>query len=223
MSSPFWLNNPGVLFKKDQISQVWPIETMSSEEKLNAISRLVIIMTILGYIITQRFRIIITGLVTLLSIVILQRIQSKQNTADISKKEGFTNPELYKALKDNFTTPTVVNPVMNVLLTERSDNPNRAPAAPAYNSEVEKEMNEKTKEFIGKSFNDPDIDKKLFSDLGDNYTFNQSMRTWYATPNTTIPNDQKGFAEFCYGNMTSCKEPSEGVACTKDNPRWINY
>ena len=49
------------------------------------------------------------------------------------------------------------------------------------------------------------------------------MRTWYATPNTTIPNDQKGFAEFCYGNMTSCKEAGGGLACSKDNPRWINY
>lgn len=216
--SSFWLNKPGVLFEKEQISQVWPIQSMSSEEKLNAISRLVIIMTILGYIITQRFRIVITGLVTLLSIIILQHFQTKQKT-----EEGFTNPELYKALKSSFTTPTVVNPAMNVLLTERTDNPNRAPAAPAYNSEVEKEMNEKTKEFIGKAFNDQDIDKKLFSDLGDNYTFNQSMRTWYATPNTTIPNDQKGFAEFLYGNMPSCKEPSGGLECTKNNPRWINY
>ena len=220
--SSFWLNNPGILFEKDNINQVWPTQGMSSDEKLNAISRLVVVLTILGYIITQRFRIVITGIVTLLAIVVLYYAKKREKT-EINKKEGFTNPELYKALKSNFTAPTDKNPVMNVLLTERDDNPDRKPAAPAYNSAVEKEINDKTKELVAKTFEDPNIDKKLFSDLGDNYTFNQSMRTWYATPNTTIPNDQKGFAEFCYGNMTSCKEAGGGLACSKDNPRWINY
>ena len=36
-----------------------------------------------------------------------------------------------------------------------------------------------------------------------------SMRQWYPTANTNIPNDQKAFAEFCYGGMKSCKEGHE--------------
>ena len=190
---------------------------MESEQKLNAISRLVIILTFLGYILTHRFRIVITGIVTLLAIIVLQYFKSVKHT----KKEGFTSPEMYKMMKNNFTTPTENNPVMNVLLTEIEDNPDRLPAAPAYNSAVEEEINDKTKEFAGKSFNDSEIDKKLFSDLGDNFQFNQSMRSWYTTPNTTIPNDQKGFAEFLYGNMPSCKE-GDSIACSRDNPRWRN-
>ena len=31
-------------------------------------------------------------------------------------------------------------------------------------------------------------------------------RNFHTMPNTTNPNDQKAFAEFCYGNMRSCKE-----------------
>jgi len=42
--------------------------------------------------------------------------------------------------------------------------------------------------------------KKLFADLGDKYEFDDSMRSFYTNPNTTIPNYQKGFAEFCYGS-----------------------
>jgi hypothetical protein len=43
-----------------------------------------------------------------------------------------------------------------------------------------------------------------------------------ATANTQIPNDQKSFAEFCYGDMTSCKEGNE-MACTQSMPpHWIN-
>ena len=48
------------------------------------------------------------------------------------------------------------------------------------------------------------------------------MLNFYATANTTIPNDQKGFAEFCFGQMPSCKE-GDGLQCLKDNPRYTNY
>jgi hypothetical protein len=41
---------------------------------------------------------------------------------------------------------------------------------------------------------------------------------FYTTPNTTIPNDQKGFAEFCFGDMISCKQGNE-MACQRFNPR----
>jgi hypothetical protein len=37
-STPFWLNEPTILFNKKYITSVWPSENMSSSEKLNAIS-----------------------------------------------------------------------------------------------------------------------------------------------------------------------------------------
>lgn len=126
-------------------------------------------------------------------------------------------------LRKNFTEPTVTNPAMNVLLTEIDDNPNRKTAAPCYNKVVEKDMNDKTKEFITNNFDDKtNIDERLFKDLGDSFVFDQSMRTWNSTPNTTVPNDQKSFAEYCYGDMISCKDGDE-IACTRSAPpHWIN-
>ena len=50
------------------------------------------------------------------------------------------------------------------------------------------------------------IRRKLFSDIGDNYGYDFSMRNFYTNPNTTIPNDQGGFANFCFGDMISAKE-----------------
>jgi hypothetical protein len=147
----------------------------------------------------------------------------KTNIKDLNIKEGFTNPELYKMLRKNFTEPSVTNPAMNVLLTEIDDNPNRKTAAPCYNKVVENDMNEKTKEFITNNFDDKtNIDERLFKDLGDSFVFDQSMRTWNSTPNTSIPNDQKSFAEYCYGDMISCKEGDE-FACTRSAPpHWVN-
>ena len=94
--------------------------------------------------------------------------------------------------------------MMNVLLTDIIDNPKRPPAAPAYEPPINKAINNST------------MDPRLFLDLGDNLSFDRSMRNFYAMPNTKIPADQKGFAEFCYGDMPSCKEGNE-FQCAKNN------
>jgi hypothetical protein len=227
MNTAFWINNPMVLFNKHKIMEIWPLENMTIEEKLNGITRLVLLLTILGYLITYNIKIIITGAITLFSLVLLYKMKMentlKNNIKDLNIKEGFTNPELYKMLRKNFTEPTTTNPVMNVLLTEIDDNPDRKTAAPCYNKVVENDLNEKTKEFITNNFDDKtNIDERLFKDLGDSFVFDQSMRTWNSTPNTSIPNDQKSFAEYCYGDMISCKEGDE-FACTRNAPpHWIN-
>ena len=121
-------------------------------------------------------------------------------------KEGFTSPELYEKVKSSFMKPTQKNPLMNVLLPEIQDNPQRKPAAPAVNPTVEKNINKKV------------ADPRLFLDLGDNIAFDQSMRNFYAMPNTTIPNDQKAFAEYCYGTMPSCRG-GDYLQCSKNNYR----
>ncbi len=227
-TSPFWVNDIKVLFNQNHITHLVPLETMSFEEKLNAMTRLVIIMTLLGYLITKKNKFIITGIITILAIIFLYKIKTEPNSNPNSKKtinikEGFSNPELYKLLKKNFTEPSQQNPLMNVLPNEIQDNPERNQAAPAYNKAVEKEINEKTKTFITNNYDDKtNIDERLFKDLGDNVMFDNSMRAWYSTANTTVPNDQKSFAEYCYGDMVSCKEGNE-FACTRNAPpHWIN-
>jgi hypothetical protein len=221
MTTPFWLSNPTILFKQDNITQIWPTQHMTSEEKLNSITRLVIILTLLGYLITRTLKIVVTGAVTLAAIVILYNIQNMNVTKKKITKEAFTNMTQQQQL-DNYTLPTVKNPAMNVLLTEIVDDPDRNAAAPAYQPVVEEDINEKTKQFVLSNFNDPTIKDRLFKDLGDSYEFDQSMRSWYATPNTRVMNDQKAFSEYCYGDMISCKE-GDGFACTRNAPpRWTN-
>jgi hypothetical protein len=113
---------------------------------------------------------------------------------------------------------------MNLLLTQIAEEPDRKPAAPAYNAAIKQKMNDATQAFVASNFDAPktEIEDKLFKDLGDSYTFDQSMRTWYATPNTQLPNDQHAFAEYCYGDMISCKD-GDMLACSRSMPhRWIN-
>ena len=229
-TTQFWINQPSVLLDRDDIADLWPMPLMSVEQKLNAITRLVLLLTVLGFLITNNINIIFTGVITLAIFVILYKTQYSLNSvssagagANPSKKEGFVNSQMYNMLKPHLTTPTIQNPMMNVLLPEISYNPTRDEAAPAYNPEVEKDINHSTEGYVVLDFEPRNMTeaeklrKKLFADLGDKYEFDDSMRMFYTNPSTTIPNDQKGFAEFCFGDMISCKQGNE-MACQRFNP-----
>ena len=210
MTIPFWTNEPGILINKNYILDLWPSNTMSETQKMNAISRVIILLTCLGFGFSYSAKLLVTGIITLGVIIFLQHNQKNKNKKNIVKnivKEGFTNPALYKELQSGFTNPSSSNPMSNVMLPEIQDNPTRRPAPPAFNPAVEEKINASTKEMIKKiNPSNPNIDERLFKDLGDNFTFEQSMRNFTTTPNTQTPNDQKAFAEYCYGDMVSCKD-----------------
>lgn len=223
MSENLWIKNPAILLDKEHITELWPRTDMDMVYKINAITRLIIILTFLGYLVTRSFKLIITCMITL-GVLIFLYYSKKQEKIKLPKvkdikKEGFTNPELYKAMKNNFTQPTKSNPLMNVELPEINENPGRNPAAPAFNPAVIEDINEKTKLQI---IENNGGNQNLFKNLGENIIFDHSMRNFYSTANTQVPNDQTGFAEFCYGNMPSCKEGNE-FACTKNTERYVKY
>ena len=217
-----WLSDPKILMDKRYITHIWPKSPMSPEEKLNAITRLIIILSHLGYLITNDKKIFIIGFIALAVYVFLYTSQQKTDKKErhgLKIKEAFTNPQTYNKYKDHFTIPNKENPVMNVLLPEIKYDPQRKPAAPAYNPQVEKEINQSTIDFVESNLGGKDIDKKLFTSLGDSFNFEVgAMNRFYANPSTTIPNDQHGFTEFCYGNMQSCKD-GDILACSKNPPR----
>lgn len=226
MQDTFWLNDPTILFNKDSVGQVWPARDMSANEKLNAITRLVILLTILGYLVTGNFRVVVTGVVTIVAVAVLKYLKKDVELKDnVTKaaKEGFSTLDRDTLDKLRFEKPTAENPLMNVLLTQIHDEPKRPAAAPAFNPVVVEDINKKTQEMVVNNFDDKKgIDDRLFKDLGDSFQFDRSMIQFNSTANTTIPNDQKSFAEFCYGDMISCKEGNE-LACSKSMPpNWIN-
>lgn len=218
MTVQFWLKDPTILFKEN-IMELWPKSSMSYEEKLNAISRLVIVLIILGLLITQNLNMLWLGIITLIIIVLLYYN---------NKKESFTNIEksnienYYKANKNLFQEPINNNPLMNVVLPQIHYEPNRKPAAPSFLPEVSKKIDECVKEFVSKPFKDPTIKNKLFSNLGDDFNFNRSMIQYNTMPNTQTPSDQKGFLQYLYGTMTSGKEGNP-IALYRNNSGAYNY
>lgn len=215
MTEVFWFNNPKILFNKNHIGKLWPNKDLDYTSKLNAVTRLILVLAIFGLFTGNYMKILMATAVTLVIIVIMHNSKKseliKRQLKEKIIKEGFSNPEPSIEYKPNVTQPTKNNPLMNVLLTDIKDNPERPAAQPSFNPTVESKINEST----GNVGPDP----KLFTDLGDAISFEQSMQRFYTTANSRVANDQTAFAEFCYGNMPSCKS-GDDIACLKENPRW---
>ena len=228
--TPFWITNPNIIFNKDQMFEFFPTDDMSFSQKLNAVSRTIIVMTLVSFLYTQSVRILIIGGVSLFFVYMLYlHNTTKKNAVNTKKKqtEGFDDPtsKVYSTtdMMNVFKAPEAGNPFGNVLVSDYLYNPKRKPAPPAYNANVAKDIVEKAKECVRRNNPDqPDITEKLFQDLGDEYVFEQSLRQFTTTPSTTIPNDQEAFMDFCYGGMTSCKE-GNAFACAKNTWRYNNY
>ena len=237
MTTPFWSNDPTILFNKDNLLQLWPNQQMTFECKLNAISRLVLFMTILGFLFTRNINLLIIGVITLALIFSIYKLR-KQNIINslLDKKEGFTangsvNQNNANAvvldtiLKKEFHPTTKKNPFGNVLLTDIMDEPDRPSASPSFNPDVYDNINKATKKQTQMLY--PGIkntNKQLYGDLYDNYTFDtQMMQRFYTTANTRVTNDQGAYAQWLYGYMPSGKSsgPDGVFARTQDNYRYI--
>jgi hypothetical protein len=238
MTTPFWFNDPIILFNKESILELWPTQQMTFETKLNSITRLVIFMSLLGFIFTRNSNLIIIGIVTLAIIFTLYKLR-KQSI--VKFKEGFsvnpsiqpsalspspmtTNPvTLESVLRTDFHPTTKKNPFGNVLLTDIADNPNRKAAAPSFNPDVYDDITSSVKKQT--QMLNPDIintNKQLYGDLKDNYDLDNSMMRFYSMPNSRIENDQGAYAKYLYGNMPSGKSsgPDGALARTQDNYRY---
>jgi hypothetical protein len=245
MNISFWSNEPSILLNKDFLFDIWPTPSMTFEQKLNAISRLIIYITFLVYIFTFSLRILLIGLITLFTIFIYFKIRKQKITKDILK-EGFSvegdklidlydnskpntiiNPvTLEEVIRSEFQEGTKKNPFSNVLLTQINDEPNRKAAPPSFNPAIENDITTNVKKSI--QYMNPGIkntNKQLFGDLYTRFELDNSNRLFYSTANTRVANDQGAFGEFLYGNMPSAKESTaEGnLQREKDNYRYTLY
>ena len=220
---PFWSDNPNIILNTNYVFELFPSESMSYTQKLNAISRLVIVLTIIGFILTRSSRVLVISAITLFSLHLINRHQTKSDNEN-KDLESFGNIALDMLNDMNKTTspevfdkPTPENPFSNVLMNDYDYNPHKNPAPPISKPEISDNILADAKNMVQKlNPGQPNIADKLFRDLGEQFVFEQSLRPFYSTASTTIPNDQSGFADFCYGSMISCKEGNL-FACARNN------
>jgi len=243
MTTQIWFYDPTILFNKYYIFELWPTSNMCYEQKLNAISRLIILLTILGYILTMSRRVLVVGILTLLVIFVLYAMRKQKLTKNMlenfdvqgnevtglfdNKPKSFVNPvTLDEVLRTEFKEGNKKNPFSNVLLTQINDEPERKAAPPSFNVDVDTDITKNVKRAV--QMMNPGIkntNKQLFGDLWQNFQLDQSNRIFYSTPNTKIFNDQGAYGEYLYGGMISSKEsdPSSALARVQDSYRYTLY
>jgi len=237
MTIQFWTDEPTVLFNNEYIVEVWPTPSMTFEQKLNAMTRLILFLTILGYIITRSYKWLVISGLTLMMIVALFYARTKAKRNDVhSPKEGFQQNDASKftmnsapfedALKSEFKEGNKKNPFSNVLLTQINEEPERKSAPPAFNTVVDENITKNVKKTI--QMLNPGIkntNKQLFGDLWQQFQLDNFLRVFNTTPNSRVVNDQGAYAQYLYNDLKySGKEstPEGAIARVKDNWRWID-
>jgi hypothetical protein len=242
MTIQFWSNDPTILFNKEYIFELWPTINMCYEQKLNAISRLIILLTILGYILTMSKRVLAVGALTLLVIFVLYNMRKQKLTKNMlenfdvkarNEVQGYepkslVNPVTLDAvLRTEFKEGNKKNPFSNVLLTQINDEPERKAAPPSFNVDVDEDITKNVKRAV--QMMNPGIkntNKQLFGDLWQNFELDNFMRPFNSCPNTRVCNDQGAYAQYLYNDLKySGKEstPEGAIARVQDNYRYTLY
>lgn len=184
----FWIDNPKLLFQSKYIQDIWIDSRMNMNEKLNALTRLIIILSLLGFICFNRSIFLVIGLLIIVGIVIFYKKKTLL--------EGMTT-------KENIQ-PT--NPLNNILMSDYKENAHLKPKHPPYSVKIENQINTSALSSIFLQNKDNKDIHKGFGSSRDQFEFEQSMRPFFTQPVNSVDKIEYGdFLKFCYGTLHSEK------------------
>lgn len=199
LTEKIWYNDIQNFISYNNYFIILPLQHMTHEERLNALVRFFMYLGIILSLIRADYRYLLLGIVAAIISILLDQHSKKQKEKiqNLLKKQNMS-------IVDNkiCSSSTVQNPFMNPNIADIVYNPNRPSACSIENDDV--------KEIVSKNFTE-----HLFQDVSDIYGKYASQRQFYTVASTTIPNDQNGFAKWCYGRDYSCKE-GNGKQCLEN-------
>jgi hypothetical protein len=180
VASQVWFLSPYELLDMSKLHEFYPNDAMPYNAKLNSFMRFTIYFSVVIFLMNKNtkvfYSIFFGGVLTFILFNYKKEILS-------SSEEAFEEDDT----KSQCTHPNEHNPFMNVLISDYHNDPDRSEAC-----DVEKDT---VKEKMEKHFyND------LYRSVDEIFENKYSYRQFYTTPNTTIPNDQEGFAKWLYFN-----------------------
>jgi len=202
VNDPFWSNDPAILFDPNRLIEFFPTADMNNVEKLNAISRFFIYLSVVLFVVYRNYNLFFIAIVALTIIYIIYYNEAKKLITSQEQFEDQIKDELsikketpikVNELGDVCQSPTPSNPFMNVLITDYTDNPNRPPAC-AYNDTQANEERDKY------------FNYNLYKDVEDVWERRNSQREYVTLPGTTIPNDRDSFMKWCWKTTYVCKD-----------------
>ena len=204
MYTPFWYNQPNVLYEKNSLFEIFPVKEYDMTRKLNAIVRFSIYYSIIVYVYKKDANIFGVPLLALVvTYLIYKNSSSVQKDTFITKLKNDTMP-----LQDIPTQehnigcqlPTKDNPFMNT---------------PFFDVAADKELPSSCTSYDNKGVQ-RQIEKKfetgLYRDYTDIFGKNNSQRQFFSVPGRDGIPDQSAFAHWLYRTPSTCKE-GNGLAC----------
>ncbi len=206
INTPFWFTNPGILYEKDYLFEIFPFKRFDIVRKLNAVFRLSVYYSIIMYLIQKDFRYFSIPFVSGIITWVIWYKQNDTHSNTILQKSVNNQLDNLVQLNDLNTecrVPTKENPFMNPELFDYgTDSELKPKSCPSYN-------NVGMQRRIEELFNED-----LFRDVTDVFGKNNSQRQFYTVPSNQVPSDQGSFANWLYGTPPTCKEGNNPIACT---------
>jgi hypothetical protein len=228
----FWLDNLKVLYKNDNYLSIIPSKENTYVENLNAISRICIYymiilflfqMNVEYYYISLILLIFMTGLFYVWKYDTTKTDFIQKNNFDVSTKmnnieieSGYidSNNKLHigkyqkkdkPKFKPDFTPDQLLKYQNETCRKPTRDNPFMNPNTVDYNNDDQPVACNSDDDDI-KEGEKTNFNLDLYRDVSDLFDIKNSQRQFFTIPNTAIPNDQTGFANWCYKTPSTCKE-----------------
>jgi hypothetical protein len=188
MSDPFWFDDFRILYDKDRLIEFFPLQSHTFNEKLNAIVRCAIYISVLIYIVHKDASYFSYAAVVIVFTIFLQKSHNQSEL--LENTDG----------GQSCTKPTLDNPFMNFTMGDRlnivdSEVKDKPPACDP----------ESVKKDIEKNF-----ENNLYRDVNDVFGKINSQRQFYTMPWTSaIPDPNGDFKNWLYKSPKTCKEDSD--------------
>lgn len=208
-----WFNNVNNLFEQCSLLDIIPTQQMTMGDKMNAITRFVIYLSLILVLIKQQYVYLYVCVVPIILMYIIyifylsdpkERFDSKDNdkSTDPLAKNELSDLDMEKVMEDALKDcqgPTADNPMMNLNIAD-----NFHSRKPACNNSIPSISNKITS--MIESCSD-----KLYNDTTNLFNSKTNQRDFITQPNTMPGNDQVEFAKWCYDTPVSCMSGTDGL------------
>lgn len=191
-----WTEDVSLLIKPVLI----PTDYMSIDEKLNCITRLILLIGLIASLVVRDTRILLLTIILVLIMPVIHRYQaSKQTVAD-----NFLNSKSLDVIDNTMCVrPTQNNPFMNPSFLDIGNDLDEYNAHSGSCPITDEDIAGRV---------DKILTSNVFRNADDIYDRENSKRQFYTVPGGKIPNNQLKFANWLYGSGKTCKE-NNGEQC----------